>query len=324
VPAVSVRNLRKSYGTVQAVRDVSFTVEPGEVFALLGPNGAGKTTTIEILEGFRSRDGGTVEVLGVDPGSRSTQRWLRSRMGIVLQELAVEPFLSVRQVLTRNAGYFPHSRPVDEVLDLVGLAGKAQARVKTLSGGQQRRLDVGLGIIGRPELMFLDEPTTGLDPGGRRATWEVIKSLGASGTTVILTSHYMDEVEELAGRMAVLAGGEVVAAGTPDSIGGRDSGLVTIRFRLPDDMLAADLPVDVRPGNDGEVEIRTEDELPVLHALTGWALDRRVPLPGLTVRRITLEDVYLALTGDEPASGGRTAGDQPGAERAGLVKERAR
>jgi ABC-2 type transport system ATP-binding protein len=324
-----VRNLRKSYGAVQAVRDVSFTVEKGEVFALLGPNGAGKTTTIEILEGFRTRDHGEVEVLGVDPGSRATQRWLRSRMGIVLQELAVEPFLSVRQVLTRNAGYYPNPRPVDEVLDLVGLVSKAQARVKTLSGGQQRRLDVGLGIIGRPELMFLDEPTTGLDPSGRRATWEVIESLGAAGTTVILTSHYMDEVEALAGRVAVLAGGEVVAAGTPDSIGGRDSGMVTIRFRLPEAYSAADLPVDVRPGEGGEVEIRTEDELPVLHALTGWAMDRRVPLPGLTVRRVTLEDVYLTLTGDEPASGERAGEERAreeraGQDRAGLEKERSR
>ena len=168
------------------------------MFALLGPNGAGKTTTIEILEGFRSRDAGVVEVLGVDPGSRRTQRWLRSRMGIVLQELAVEPFLSVRQVLTRNAGYYPHPRPVGEVLDMVGLTEKAGARVKTLSGGQQRRLDVGLGIIGQPELLFLDEPTTGLDPSGRRATWELIRQLGSEGTTVILTSHYMDEVEALA------------------------------------------------------------------------------------------------------------------------------
>jgi ABC-2 type transport system ATP-binding protein len=329
VPAVSVRNLRKSYGSVQAVRDVSFTVAKGEVFALLGPNGAGKTTTIEILEGFRTRDHGTVEVLGVDPGSRGTQRWLRSRMGIVLQELAVEPFLSVRQVLTRNASYYPNPRPVGEVLDLVGLASKAQARVKTLSGGQQRRLDVGLGIIGRPELMFLDEPTTGLDPSGRRATWEVIESLGAAGTTVILTSHYMDEVEALANRVAVLAGGEVVASGTPDSIGGRDSGVVTIRFRLPDGVPAADLPVDGQPAGDGEVEIRTEDELPVLHALTGWALDRHVPLPGLTVRRVTLEDVYLTLTGGEPgdgepASGDRAGGEQAGRERAGAGQERAR
>jgi ABC-2 type transport system ATP-binding protein len=296
VSAVKVTNLRKSYGSVRAVKDVSFEVARGEVFALLGPNGAGKTTTVEILEGFRTRDGGDVEVLGVDPGNRRTQRWLRARLGIVLQELAVEPFLSVSQVLTRNAGYYPNPRPVGEVLDMVGLAEKARARVKTLSGGQQRRLDVGLGIIGQPELIFLDEPTTGLDPSGRRATWELIKALGADGTTVILTSHYMDEVEALANRVAVVSGGEIVAAGTPDSIGGRDSGVVTIRFRLPDGVSAADLPVDVRPGTGGEVEIRTEDELTVLHTLTGWALDRRVGLPGLTVRRITLEDVYLNLT----------------------------
>jgi ABC-2 type transport system ATP-binding protein len=302
VPAVSVTNLRKSYGSVRAVGDVSFEVERGEVFALLGPNGAGKTTTIEILEGFRTRDSGQVRVLGVDPGDRGTQRWLRSRLGIVLQELAVEPFLSVRQVLTRNAGYYPDPRPVDDVLDLVGLAEKAGARVKTLSGGQQRRLDVGLGIIGQPELLFLDEPTTGLDPSGRRATWDLIRKLGSEGTTVILTSHYMDEVEALAGRMAVLAGGEIVASGTPDSIGGRDSGVVTIRFRLPDGVSITELPVPGEPASGGEIEIRTEDELTVLHTLTGWAIDRRIGLPGLAVRRVTLEDVYLTLTRsqDEP------------------------
>jgi ABC-2 type transport system ATP-binding protein len=296
VPAVDVKNLRKSYGQLKAVDGVSFAVDPGEVFALLGPNGAGKTTTIEILEGFRGRDGGDVEVLGVDPGNRRTQRWMRSRMGIVLQELAVEPFLSVRQVLARNAGYYPNPRPVGEVLDLVGLAEKADARVKTLSGGQQRRLDVGLGIVGQPDLLFLDEPTTGLDPSGRRATWDLIKQLETEGTTVILTSHYMDEVEALASRVAVLAGGHIVATGTPDSIGGRDAGVVTIRFRLPDGVSAAELPVPVEPAGNGEVEIRTEDELPVLHALTGWAIDRHVSLPGLTVRRVTLEDVYLRLT----------------------------
>jgi ABC-2 type transport system ATP-binding protein len=315
VSAVSVKNLRKSYGSVQAVGDVSFTVERGEVFALLGPNGAGKTTTIEILEGFRNRDGGGVDVLGVDPGNRGTQRWLRSRMGIVLQELAVEPFLSVRQVLTRNAGYYPNPRPVDEVLDLVGLSEKAAARVKTLSGGQQRRLDVGLGIIGQPELLFLDEPTTGLDPAGRRATWEVIKQLGAEGTTVILTSHYMDEVEELASRVAVIAGGQIVATGPPDSLGGRDAGVVTIRFRLPDGVAAGDLPVPSQSAADGEIEIRTEDEVSLLHTLTGWALARQIGLPGLTVRRVTLEDVYLTLTGsrDEPGSPGEPG--RQGAQR---------
>ncbi len=186
MPAVSVSHLAKSYGDVDAVKDVTFEVEKGEVFALLGPNGAGKTTTIEILEGFRDRSGGDVQTLGVDPSNRATQRWLRTRIGVVLQELAVEPFYSVRQVLTRNAGYYPSPRPVDEVIELIGLKEKADQRVKKLSGGQQRRLDVGLGIIGNPELLFLDEPTTGLDPSGRRASWDLIRQLAASGTTVLL------------------------------------------------------------------------------------------------------------------------------------------
>ena len=216
MPAVTVEHLAKSYGDTVAVRDVSFEVQKGEVFALLGPNGAGKTTTVEILEGFRTRSGGRVETLGVDPADRSTQRWLRTRIGVVLQELAVEPYYSVRQVLTRNAGYYPNPRPVDEVIELIGLAEKADDRVKRLSGGQQRRLDVGLGIIGNPELLFLDEPTTGLDPSGRRDTWELIRRLAAAGTTVLLTTHYMDEVEALADRVAVLFGQEIVAVGTPD------------------------------------------------------------------------------------------------------------
>jgi ABC-2 type transport system ATP-binding protein len=186
VAAISVRNLAKNYGDKRAVADVSFDVSQGEVFALLGPNGAGKTTIIEILEGFRDRSAGEVETLGVDPANRQTQRWLRTRIGVVLQELAVEPFYSVRQVLTRNAGFFPSPRPVDEVIALVGLTEKADARVRTLSGGQQRRLDVGLGIVGNPELLFLDEPTTGLDPSGRRDSWELIRKLASEGTTVLL------------------------------------------------------------------------------------------------------------------------------------------
>src|SRR5580692_5611689 len=221
MPAVSVSHLAKSYGDRMAVKDVSFTVEKGEVFALLGPNGAGKTTTIEILEGFRDRSGGEVRTLGVDPSNRATQRWLRARIGVVLQELAVEPFYSVRQVLSRNAGYYPSPRPVDEVIELIGLVEKADQRFKKLSGGQQRRLDVGLGIIGNPELLFLDEPTTGLDPSGRRETWDLIRLLASEGTTVMLTTHYMDEVEALADRVAVLNNADIVASGTPSSIGGR-------------------------------------------------------------------------------------------------------
>ena len=241
MPAVSVSHLAKSYGDLVAVDDVTFEVERGEVFALLGPNGAGKTTTIEILEGFRHRSGGEVQTLGVDPSDRSTQRWLRNRIGVVLQELAVEPFYSVRQVLTRNAGYYPSPRPVDEVIELIGLQEKADQKVKKLSGGQQRRLDVGLGIIGNPELLFLDEPTTGLDPSGRRDLVGADPQLAASGTTVMLTTHYMDEVEALADKVAVLNNAEIVASGTPTSIGGRDSSTVTIRFRLPDGVAVADI-----------------------------------------------------------------------------------
>jgi ABC-2 type transport system ATP-binding protein len=296
VPAVSVKGLRKSYGPVQAVDDVSFEVERGEVFALLGPNGAGKTSTIEILEGFRERDGGEVMVLGADPSDHRTQRWLRSQLGVVLQELAVEPFLSVRQVLTRNAGYYPAPRPVGEVIEMIGLTEKADAKVKTLSGGQQRRLDVGLGIVGNPALLILDEPTTGLDPAGRRMSWELFDRLAREGTTVILTTHYMDEAEALADRVAIIARGRIVAAGTPDTIGGRDVGTATIRFRLPAGIAVDELPVPARSDDGSAVEIHTDEELAVLHALTGWAQQREVQLTGLTVSRNTLEDVYLRLT----------------------------
>ncbi len=297
--AIGVRNLGKTYGDNVAVGDVSFDVKRGQVFALLGPNGAGKTTTIEILEGFRHRTSGRVETLGVDPADRKTKRWLQSRIGVVLQELAVEPFYSVRQVLTRNAGYYPSPRPVDEVISLVGLDEKADARVKTLSGGQQRRLDVGLGIVGNPELLFLDEPTTGLDPSGRRDSWDLIRRLASEGTTVLLTTHYMDEVEALADEVAVLSNARIVARGSPASLGGRDTGTATIRFGLPEGIEAADLPVPVDAVHEGRIEIRTEDELRVLHTLSGWALDRGIGLPGLSVARVTLEDVYLMLTREE-------------------------
>ena len=295
--AVRVANLAKSYGDVTAVDDVTFDVERGEVFALLGPNGAGKTTTIEILEGFRDRTGGEVRTLGVDPADRSTQRWLRSRIGVVLQELAVEPFYSVRQVLTRNAGYYPSPRPVDEVIELIGLKDKSDQKVKRLSGGQQRRLDVGLGIIGNPELLFLDEPTTGLDPSGRRASWDLIRGLAASGTTVLLTTHYMDEVEALADKVAVLHKAEIVASGTPTSIGGRDSSTVTIRFGLPEGVSVSDVPGPSPTVVNGDVRISTDDELRVLHQLTGWAIEHGYSLPGLAVTRVSLEDIYLGLTG---------------------------
>jgi ABC-2 type transport system ATP-binding protein len=297
--AVVVEDLSKSYGEVRAVDGVSFEVAEGEVFALLGPNGAGKTTTIEILEGFRTRDRGRVRVLGYDPAEESTSRQLRERLGVVLQELAIEPFLSVRRVLMRHAGYFPRPRPVDEVLELVGLADKAAARVKTLSGGQQRRLDLGLGIIGNPELLVLDEPTTGFDPSARREAWELVTTLAGQGTTVLLTTHYMDEAEALAARVAVIAGGRIVAEGTPESLGGRESATCRIRFRLPPDTPLSDLPVTVTDGDGGRVEIRTDEEIAVLARLTNWSLEHHVELIGLTVERLSLEDVYLRLVGYE-------------------------
>jgi ABC-2 type transport system ATP-binding protein len=299
VPAVSVRGLVRSYGQLRAVDGVSFEVDAGAVFALLGPNGAGKTTTIEILEGFRERDAGEVRVLGIDPGDRRSGRRLRSQLGVVLQELAVEPFLSVRQVLERNAGYYPAPRPVGEVIELIGLAEKADAKVKTLSGGQQRRLDVGLGIVGNPALLFLDEPTTGLDPAGRRTSWELVRRLAGEGTTVILTTHYMEEAEVLADQVAIIASGKIVAHGPPASLGGRDQGVATIRFQLPAGVMPADLPVAVL-GDGPSVELQTERELEALFELTRWAIEHQVRLTGLTVSRHTLEDVYLQLTGADP------------------------
>ncbi len=305
-PAVVVGGLSKRYGAVEAVRNVSFEVERGEVFALLGPNGAGKTTTVEILEGFRERDRGTVRVLGFDPADSASSRALRERMGIVLQELAVEPFLTVRRTLARNAGLYPQPRPVDEVIELVGLGAQAGTKVKKLSGGQQRRLDMGLGIVGDPEVLFLDEPTTGFDPSARRGAWELVRALSGGGTTVLLTTHYMDEAEALADRVAIIAGGTIVAEGPPGSLGGRDRAEARIRFRLPQGVAASDLPVRVTGGRDGALEIGTDREIEVLARLTRWALDGGVDLVGLTVTRESLEDVYLELTGSanghEPAA----------------------
>lgn len=301
--AVEVNGLRKSYGSVPAVDDVSFEIQAGEVFALLGPNGAGKTTTLEILEGFRERDGGEVRVLGYDPAVPATSRALRERMGVVLQELAVEPYLTVRQVMRRNANYYPSPRDVDEVLELVGLSGKASSGVKTLSGGQMRRLDLGLGIVGNPEILYLDEPTTGFDPSARRGAWEVVRELTRTGATVLLTTHYMDEAEALADRVAVISGGRIVASGTPASIGGRDVAEATIRFRLPGHIPVTDVPIPAVETANGWAEIRTGDEVRVLHALTGWALEREVELASITCERLTLEDVYLRLTSSRESLG---------------------
>jgi len=293
--AVVVAGLRKSYGAVQAVRGVSFTVSRGEIFALLGPNGAGKTTILEILEGFRARDAGRVEVLGADPGDRSGGRALRERIGLVLQDIAVEPYLTVRETIARNAGYYPAPRDVGEVIDLVGLAGQQRKKVRNLSGGQKRRLDLALGLIGHPDLLFLDEPTTGFDPNARRDAWEVVRNLRGSGTTIMLTTHYMDEAQALADRLAVISDGQIVAEGTPATIGGRDTGRARIHFALPPGCTTADLPVDARPAG-GLVTVQTAEPTQTLHQLTGWALRQGTVLGQLTVDRPSLEDIYLRLT----------------------------
>ena len=298
--AISVRGMTKSYGTFAALRGIDLEVRRGEVLALLGPNGAGKTTAVEILEGYRERDAGEVTVLGHDPARRD--RSLRARGGIVLQECAVDPYLTVSEALTQRAYLYDAPRPVDEVVALVGLEEKAGARIKLLSGGQQRRLDLGLALIGNPELVFLDEPTTGFDPSARREAWDVVRDLCAEGRTVVLTTHYMDEAQALADTVVVLAAGRIVASGPPDTLGGRDHGVSTVRFLLPADAALAEvpLPADVAPVvRGGFVEFTVAEPTAVLHDLTRWALDRGEGLVGLSVVRPSLEDVYLTLTGGE-------------------------
>jgi len=307
--AVTVSGLAKSYGGVQAVRGISFTVRRGEIFALLGPNGAGKTTTLEILEGFRGRDAGQADVLGLDPGDRATGRALRERIGLVLQDIAVEPYLTVRETLARNAGYYRAPRDVGEVIALAGLAGQERKKVRNLSGGLKRRLDLGLGLIGDPELLFLDEPTTGFDPAARQDAWQIVRGLRGCGTTILLTTHYMDEAQALADRVAVMSGGRIVAEGTPSDLGGRDTAQARIRFALPRGHAAGDLPPGtvlggavVVPG-DGLVTVQTSVPTETLHQLTGWALLRGLTLDRLTVDRPSLEDVYLGLTETADAEG---------------------
>jgi ABC-2 type transport system ATP-binding protein len=296
--AIEVRGLRKRYGDLEAVRGIDLTVEAGEVFALLGPNGAGKTTTVEILEGYRSPTGGEVRVLGHDPGRRD--RSLLERVGIVLQSTGVDPFLTVRETVRLYAGYYPHARNVDEVIDLVGLSEKRNARVNRLSGGQRRRLDVAVALAGDPDLLFLDEPTTGFDPGARRAAWEIVRNLAGLGKTVFLTTHYMDEAQVLSSRVAVIARGEIVAEGSPTTLGDRHRSGTRIRFRLPPGTGEAPASVGrLQPSPDGSVEMVVPDPVRELHELTTWALDRGIELEGLEVSRPTLEDVYLELTGGE-------------------------
>ena len=291
---IEVRGLRKSYGDYEAVRGIDFEVGRGEVFAFLGPNGAGKTTTTEILEGYRVRTGGEVSVLGTDPSSPS--RELRERIGIVLQQCRMRPELTVRETLELYAGYYRDPLSVAETIDHVGLAEKADARAGSLSGGQLRRLDVGVALIGDPDLLFLDEPTTGFDPSARRQAWRVIGGLRELGKTVFLTTHYMDEAQWLADRVAIIARGEIVAAGRPDELGDRDRQPARISFRLPEGTRASELPVQAEEGSDGEVSLTSATPVQTLNALTGWALNRSVDLDGLEVRRPSLEDIYLELT----------------------------
>ena len=305
--AIEVRGLIKSYDDVHAVRGIDLTVERGQIFALLGPNGAGKTTTVEILEGYRSRDGGTVKVLGYDPGRQ--RQPLKSQIGIVLQSTGVDRYLTVSETVTMYAGFYPHPRPVDEVIDLVGLTAKRNTRVLKLSGGQQRRLDVAVALAGNPDLLFLDEPTTGFDPSARHEAWEVIKNLAALGKTVLLTTHYMDEAQYLADQVAVITSGRIVAEGPPATIGNREQARAQIRYRLD---AGTTPPADLTapPGPDGLIELRPDDLTAALHRLTGWALEQHVELSGLEVSRPSLEDVYLELTDSAAAPAGTATAAQ--------------
>ncbi len=289
-----MRGLRKSYGALEAVRGIDLDVMRGEIFALLGPNGAGKTTTVEILEGHRDRTDGEVSVLGYDPGR--SQRDLKERIGIVLQSTGVEPYLKVEETIDLFRGYYPRPLPLDEILDVIGLREQRRTPVKRLSGGQQRRLDVAIGLAGDPELLFLDEPTTGFDPSARRGAWEMVRNLQSLGKTVVLTTHYMDEAEHLADRVAIMVHGRIVAQGAPGELVQRERS-TTIRFKL------ASGPQDLPPGLEarateaGQYTIVTDTPTRSLHLLTGWATDRGLELEELSVSRPSLEDVFVELTG---------------------------
>jgi ABC-2 type transport system ATP-binding protein len=310
--AVDVRGLVKSYSGTQAVKGIDLAIRVGEVFALLGPNGAGKTTTVEILEGYRTRDHGEVSVLGVDPGRQRAA--LKRRTGIVLQSTGIDRYLTVRETIAMYATFYPRPRPVDEVINLVGLEEKSAVRVLKLSGGQQRRLDVAIALVGNPELLFLDEPTTGFDPSARHEAWQVIKNLATLGMTVLLTTHFMDEAQFLADRVAVIVAGQIVAEGPPATLGDRHLAKARIRYRPP---AGATPPGELfaPPGSDGYTEIAPDDMLQALHRLTGWAIDHGVSLDELEVIRPSLEDVYLSLTG--ASSGDDSSPSAPAGKRRG-------
>jgi len=279
-PAIEVRDLRKSYGEVEAVRGIDFHVARGEIYGMLGPNGAGKTSTVEILEGYRTRSSGSVSVLGHDPQSRS--RDLRRRVGIVLQSSGIYSQVTVAEIVAHFAGFYPRPRDVDEVIALVGLAEKRGERARRLSGGQRRRLDLALALIGDPELIFLDEPTTGFDPAARRTAWQTIRSLKDLGKTVLLTTHYLDEAQELADRVAIIKGGQILAEGSPAQLGVGGGSRYRVAYL-----------------RDGEPVIsQTDDPTRLLHELTGEALAAGGTLDGLSVTRPSLEEIYLELTAD--------------------------
>ncbi|MCL5947647.1 MAG: ABC transporter ATP-binding protein [Actinobacteria bacterium] len=319
MPAIEVKGLVKSYGNLRAVDGVDLCVEAGEVYCFLGPNGAGKTTTVEILEGYRRRDSGRVSVLGLDP--ESSGRTFREHIGIMLQESGLQPQLAVVEALDLYRHYYDHPRSVAELLDLVELTSSADVRIESLSGGQRRRLDLALALAGDPDLVFLDEPTTGFDPAARRGAWRTIQGLRSLGKTIFLTTHYMDEAQALADRVAVISGGKIVAEDSPDRIGGRDTTTSEIRFLLPEGVSAGDLPSLEQPSDDlpsldpsldrarqldAELSIRGDAVVVhtnrpdlALYVLTSWSTSRGLELAGLTVSRPTLEDVYLALTEDD-------------------------
>jgi len=299
-PAIIVQGLRMRYGEVEVLKGIDLEVASGEILGFLGPNGAGKTTTIEILEGYRQRTDGAVSVLGVDP-ARPTRAW-RDRIGLVLQECELDPLLTVSETLTLFSAFYRSPRPIDEVIELVGLAGRERARLGTLSGGQRRRADVAVALVGDPELIFLDEPTTGFDPTARREAWKTIEGLKELGKTVLLTTHYMEEAQQLADRVVIIRAGEIVAEGRPDEIGGQRTGQATIGFDAPPGVgpepIAAALARAVAL-EKGRMTVQSDDAQGTLLRLTNWAEREHVDLAAIEVRQRSLEDVFLELTQPE-------------------------